>query len=111
MAKVKTQFVCTECGADFPKWAGQCSGCGVWNTLKEIRLDPVTTARTAARSANFAGADSAEIVCLDKISAVHQPRQQSGLTELDRVLGGGLVSGSVTLIGGDPGIGKSTLLL
>ncbi len=111
MAKAKTQYVCTECGADYPKWAGQCGECGVWNTLQEIRVAPAGSAKTAARSASFAGADSAEIVRLDKVTAGNEPRNTTGLTELDRVLGGGLVPGSVTLIGGDPGIGKSTLLL
>ncbi len=107
MAKVKTQFVCSDCGADYPKWAGQCMECNAWNTLQEIRL----ATKTSARSASFAGADTAEIICLDKIDMHDQPRQQTGLAELDRVLGGGLVPGSVTLIGGDPGIGKSTLLI
>ncbi len=111
MAKVKTQYVCTECGADYPKWAGQCGECGVWNSLQEIRLGPAATAKTAARGANFAGAEHSEIVRLDKVSANSRPRQTTGLKELDRVLGGGLVPGSVTLIGGDPGIGKSTLLI
>lgn len=111
MAKTKTQYVCSECGADYPKWAGQCGECGVWNSLQEVRLAPAKSAKTAGRSASFAGADSAEVVRLDKISADDQPRTTTGLQELDRVLGGGLVPGSVTLIGGDPGIGKSTLLI
>jgi len=107
MTKTKTQFVCTDCGADYPKWAGQCSECNAWNTLQEIRLAP----KSAARSASFAGTDTADVVRLDKINMQQQTRQQTGLLELDRVLGGGLVPGSVTLIGGDPGIGKSTLLI
>ncbi len=107
MAKAKTQFVCTECGADFPKWAGQCTECKAWNTLQEIRI----AGKTTARNTGFAGAGGAEIVQLDQVSMDSQPRQQTGLGELDRVLGGGLVPGSVTLIGGDPGIGKSTLLI
>lgn len=107
MAKVKTQFVCTDCGADYPKWAGQCSACRAWNTLQELRVAPAK----ASRAASFAGADSAQIVRLDQVKSESRVRQSTGLKELDRVLGGGMVSGSVTLIGGDPGIGKSTLLL
>ena len=107
MVKVKTQYVCTECGADFNKWGGQCSACKAWNTLQEFRMAP----KTNVRQASFAGTDSAEIVSLDKVDTERRPRLSIGIDELDRVLGGGLVAGSVTLIGGDPGIGKSTLLL
>lgn len=107
MVKVKTQYVCTECGAEHSKWGGQCNACKAWNTLQEFRAAPVK----AARQAGFAGADSAEVVTLDKVDMEQQPRLEIGIGELDRVLGGGLVAGSVTLIGGDPGIGKSTLLL
>ncbi len=103
MAKAKNQFVCQSCGAGSTKWAGQCTECGEWNTLVEGRGE-----RPARVSA---GAPGAEIRRLSEISAEDTPRQSTGLPEMDRVLGGGIVPGSVTLIGGDPGIGKSTLLM
>ena len=109
MSKVKTSYCCSACGASFPKWAGQCSDCGAWNTLTEA-----VAANTSApsRFANYAGdvADTG-IRPLSEVDAEHTERSATGLPELDRVLGGGLVHGSVVLIGGDPGIGKSTLLI
>ena len=112
MAKRKTAYVCTECGADFPKWAGQCGACGAWNSLSEFVTDPSTPAassRSAARS-GFAG-ELAAVQRLDQIELTETPRIGTGIGELDRVLGGGLVPGSAILIGGHPGAGKSTLLL
>ncbi|HUH59889.1 MAG TPA: DNA repair protein RadA [Candidimonas sp.] len=105
MAKSKTVFVCTECGAASPKWEGKCPHCGSWNTLHES-LD---TGMPAHRFAPLAGVSP--VRSLAEIEARELPRQPTGITEFDRVLGGGLVTGAVVLIGGDPGIGKSTLLL
>ncbi len=105
MAKAKSQYVCSECGGASPKWQGQCPQCSAWNTLVEA---PTQT----APSARFASiAQTAEVHSLGDIAATELPRESTGLTEFDRVLGGGIVPGGVVLIGGDPGIGKSTLLL
>lgn len=112
MAKTKTAYVCNECGADFPKWQGQCAACGAWNTLSEFRIGaaaPTGGARPANRS-GFAG-ETAAVRRLDEIEPGEAPRRPTGIGELDRVLGGGLVPGSAILIGGHPGAGKSTLLL
>ncbi len=105
-SKPKTRYRCSSCGNTQLKWAGQCGQCGEWNTLEE------EIAREPRKNDRFAGyAGSAEVVRLDQIDQSETPRISSGLSELDRVLGGGIVPGSVTLIGGDPGIGKSTLLM
>lgn len=112
MSKIKTAFVCNDCGADYNKWAGQCSACGGWNTLAEVRLGNSKKLRTSAgRKDGFAGAAGGGVQTLDQIALQEQPRINTGSAELDRVLGGGLVSGSAVLIGGNPGAGKSTLLL
>ena len=105
MAKTKSQYVCSECGGASPKWQGQCPQCGAWNTLVEAPLEAAPPARFASI------APTAEVHTLGEIAATELPRQSSGLPEFDRVLGGGVVPGGVVLIGGDPGIGKSTLLL
>lgn len=110
MAKAKMAFVCNDCGADYRKWQGQCSECQAWNTIVEIRLAPAKTARTEQFS-GFAGATTGKVQKLSDISLDDLPRFSSGMEEFDRVLGGGLVPGSVVLIGGHPGAGKSTLLL
>jgi DNA repair protein RadA/Sms len=107
MAKPKTVFVCSQCAAQFPKWAGQCADCGAWNSLHE----QTEAASKPARFVGYAGAAPAQVTKLGDVRAEARARQAIGLPELDRVLGGGLVAGSVTLLGGDPGIGKSTLLL
>ena len=110
MAKKKTAYVCTDCGADFPKWQGQCPACGAWNTLQEFVVDPATPqVRTSSRG-GYAGQLS-EVSNLGEIVLEDTPRISTGMAELDRVLGGGLVPGSAILIGGHPGAGKSTLLL
>ena len=110
MAKSKTVYACTECGAQFPKWTGQCQDCGDWNTLQEEASIPSTG--SLAKSARFEGfAPKAKVKQLKEVSLHATPRMSSGLQELDRVLGGGLVAGSIILLGGDPGIGKSTLIL
>ncbi len=108
MAKAKITFTCSDCGNVSPQWAGRCSECGGWNTLGES----VAAAKPAAgRFANWSGNSVAQVTPLSAVQADTQSRQSVGMQELDRVLGGGLVAGSVVLIGGDPGIGKSTLLL
>lgn len=109
MAKSKTRFVCTECGCESPKWQGQCPECGKWNTLVEEDVPEETPG--ANRYEKWAGGSDGDIIDLRDVQTRHQERISSGIGELDRVLGGGLVQGGVTLLGGDPGIGKSTLLL
>ncbi len=108
MAKAKRMYGCTECGSTFPKWAGQCGECGVWNTLVETMIEAGTSEKTGR--AGWAG-DQAELKTLAQVSVEEVPRFSTQSGELDRVLGGGLVDGSVVLLGGDPGIGKSTILL
>ena len=106
MAKPKSIYSCTECGATAPKWQGQCPGCGAWNTLVEAVAETAPTSRFAAISGSVG-----KLQVLSEISPREEPRMPTGIEEFDRVLGGGLVPGGVVLIGGDPGIGKSTLLL
>ncbi len=106
MAKIKTIYSCTECGATSPKWQGQCPGCNGWNTLVE------TVAEKAPTNSRFESlAPTARLLNLSEIEAREVERIATGVGEFDRALGGGLVNGAVVLIGGDPGIGKSTLLL
>ncbi|MCL1961554.1 MAG: DNA repair protein RadA [Desulfovibrionaceae bacterium] len=112
MAKDKTIFTCNECGASSPRWLGKCPGCGAWNSL----IESVAEAAPAAGKNRLGGAFSAlapgtGVLPLAEIEAVDVARWPTGQPELDRVLGGGMVAGGVALIGGDPGIGKSTLLL
>jgi DNA repair protein RadA/Sms len=102
MARAKTTFICESCGALSPKWQGQCAECGAWNTLVE---------GPGAERAPAGRAGEAAATRLAQLGEDDEPRIEIGLAELDRVLGGGLVAGSVILLGGDPGIGKSTLLL
>jgi DNA repair protein RadA/Sms len=104
--KTKQAFVCNQCGAEYKKWQGQCTECGDWNCITEIRISNAPAARTA-KFDGYAGAASG-----NKVQTLADvPRVSSGAGELDRVLGGGFVPGSVVLIGGNPGAGKSTLLL
>ena len=105
MAKPKTVYSCTECGGTSPKWQGQCPSCGAWNTLVETVATPAPV-----RFENVAGLRSA-VTPLASVKARENERIVTGLAEFDRVTGGGLVAGGVLLLGGDPGIGKSTLLL
>ena len=113
MAKAKTAYVCNECGASAGKWQGQCGECGAWNTMSEIVLEAAAgKAGGPARHGTWAGrVDTARVTALKEVSETAEVRVSTRIGELDRVLGGGLVEGSVVLVGGDPGIGKSTLLL
>src|SRR6185437_4916099 len=106
MTKSKPAHVCQNCGSGFPKWAGQCLHCGAWNSLIE---ETIQTTRHP-RHQSYAGSEPVLTQMID-VTLQAESRIESGLKELDRVLGGGLVIGSAVLIGGDPGIGKSTLLL
>src|SRR5271170_5296782 len=108
MAKSKEVFICQNCGASSPKWQGQCTSCGEWNTLV-AESQPARSRGAAKAGSRSAQADESSSLAAEAV--LEQPRLTTGSAELDRVLGGGLVVGSVTLIGGDPGIGKSTLML
>jgi len=107
MARDKSVYTCTACGGVSPKWLGKCPHCGEWNTLEES----VAEAPAATRHRYKAGASALPVATLSEIEAAEVDRLPTGLAELDRALGGGIVEGGVVLIGGDPGIGKSTLLL
>ncbi|OYQ79342.1 DNA repair protein RadA [Ignatzschineria sp. F8392] len=107
MSRAKTQFVCRDCGAIAPKWAGQCLECKAWNSIEEMVVE-----QTPTRLSGYSGtAGATGVQILTDVQKEKLTRFSTGLNELDRVLGGGLVFGSVVLIGGDPGIGKSTILL
>src|SRR5947207_11922809 len=107
MARPTTTFACSSCGHESPKWHGRCPGCGEWNTLVEERAAP------AMRSGSLGGRASKAVTPtpLREVEAAQVARLKTGIAELDRVLGGGIVPGSLVLIGGSPGIGKSTLTL
>jgi DNA repair protein RadA/Sms len=109
MAKIKRSYRCSDCGATTPQWAGQCSDCGAWNSLEEEVAKSTTNQATISKHTGYAGEQKSEVQQLGNIVSEQAARWTTGLPELDRVLGGGLVTGSVVLIGGDPGIGKSTL--
>src|SRR5687767_7833742 len=117
MAKVRTQFLCNNCGSVHPKWMGKCPDCGTWDSLEEYK-PPTPDARaanargvTAAAGATGDLAHGGEALSLAEIDEADIPRRATGIGEFDRVLGGGVVPGSAVLVGGEPGIGKSTLLL
>ncbi|HEU4843378.1 MAG TPA: DNA repair protein RadA [Burkholderiaceae bacterium] len=110
MAKVKTNYTCSDCGAISNKWTGQCAACQQWNTMVETVLE-APGANRYSNTQHQALAQTAPVLSLADIDAIDVPRFGTGIEEFDRVLGGGLVAGGVVLIGGDPGIGKSTLLL
>ncbi len=109
MPKTESAFVCNDCGADYRKWQGQCAECGQWNTVKEVRLAKKSKAGDAFRG--YAGGEASSTQLLKDVKLEDLPRFSSGMSEFDRVLGGGFVPGSVVLIGGHPGAGKSTILL
>ncbi|HEY5535949.1 MAG TPA: DNA repair protein RadA [Ignavibacteria bacterium] len=106
--KLKTKFVCQSCGYSSPKWSGKCPDCGLWNTMAEEIVD---TNKIKNERSSSLKAKSADIVLLSDVESQGEVRFKTGIEEFDRVLGGGIVPGSVVLIGGDPGIGKSTLML
>jgi len=113
MAKTRTQFLCNHCGSVHGKWIGKCPDCGTWDSLEEYKAPTpdarAERARGAAQTGNLA--HGGEALPLTEIDEAETPRQPTGIAEFDRILGGGIVPGSVVLIGGEPGIGKSTLLL
>jgi len=113
MAKDKTVYVCSNCGQESAKWIGKCPACGQWNTMKEMRVAPAAPAAFAGGAAAQAGhaLRKSRALHLSEISSHDDPRIDMHDQELNRVLGGGLVPGSIVLLGGEPGIGKSTLLL
>ena len=108
--KTKTAYVCSDCGSEYRKWQGQCVDCKAWNTLTEVRLGSATRSSPISRT-GFAAAVDWQIKTLSEITLDEIPRISTSVGELDLVLGGGLVPGSVILVGGEPGAGKSTLLL
>ena len=111
MAKSKSSYVCQQCGANFGKWSGQCAECGAWNSLVEAPTVSMPHHKPVTKKAsNYAGEQSS-VMPLNAVPMSLDTRLSTGVGEFDRVLGGGLVAGSVVLIGGDPGIGKSTILL
>ena len=111
-SKARTAYVCGECGAEHGKWQGQCAECGAWNTLSEIVLEPAAKGVASSRRSSWAGkVDPPKVTALKDVRHGEHVRASTGIGEFDRVLGGGLVEGAVVLVGGDPGIGKSTLLL
>ena len=109
MAKQKTAYVCSSCGYDSPKWIGKCPACGEWNTFKEVKLGTKTSVTT--KTLSLSAEDGGGIISMSQIQTGDEPRINLHDDELNRVLGGGLVPGSLTLLGGEPGIGKSTLIL
>ena len=113
VTKEKTVFVCRECGFDSPKWTGKCPSCGMWNTMveKTIRAEKPSATTSLRKSASGKADDAPQPETLDRIETTDEPRIDMRDAELNRVLGGGLVQGSIVLLGGEPGIGKSTLIL
>ncbi len=111
MAKSKTTFFCTECGNETPKWSGKCPACGAWNTIVEQETAPKTARTRSASSGRSSSFHIVKAISLTDIEGSHEIRFSTGMGELDRVLGGGAVKGSLVLVGGAPGIGKSTLML
>ena len=101
--KARTIFVCQECGGQTPRWAGRCPDCGQWNSLKEE-----SAVRPRSHGQRTVG-DKKSAMPINEVAVTKEPRLATGLTELDRVLGGGVVPGSIVLVGGDPGIGKNHL--
>jgi DNA repair protein RadA/Sms len=108
MAKLSLRYVCNECGAAQSKWMGRCPDCGRWHTL----IEEVTEGGSGAAKGTLSPSRPApKLYDIEDVDLAQRPRRSTGLPELDRVLGGGLVPGALVLVGGDPGIGKSTLLL
>src|SRR5213595_3591340 len=114
MPKNRTQFLCNSCGSVHPKWMGKCPDCGAWDALEEYKAptaDPRAASRTPGGAQTGDLIQGAAALTLDEIDEAEASRQPTGIGEFDRVLGGGVVPGSAVLVGGEPGIGKSTLLL
>ena len=109
MAKEKLVYVCEQCGQDSPKWVGKCPSCGAWNSFKQLHVSPSSAANTAP--AGISLPETSTVKPLRQVATRPEPRIDTGDTELNRVLGGGIVPGSLILLGGEPGIGKSTLIL
>ena len=110
MAKDKTAYVCSACGYDSPKWIGKCPACGEWNTFQEVKLGKTSAALRFSEGKGM-GDTASPLLTMSQIQTVSEPRINLFDNELNRVLGGGLVPGSLVLLGGEPGIGKSTLIL
>ena len=110
MAKEKTTYCCSACGYETPRWMGKCPGCNAWNTLEE-QAPKAAALSAAAKPIKQRPGTGAKALRLDEISEENAARRTTGIGEFDRVLGGGVVEGALMLVGGDPGIGKSTLLL
>ncbi len=111
MAKEKTAYVCSSCGYDSPKWIGKCPACGEWNTFAEVKFGKTRTTALSFASPEYSLASASSPISMSQIPTNDEPRINLLDDELNRVLGGGLVQGSLTLLGGEPGIGKSTLVL
>src|SRR5688572_12707481 len=115
MAKARVQFLCNSCGSVHPKWMGKCPDCGTWDSLEEYKTPTFDARKPAASAVGRSGtgdlARGADALTIDQIDADDAPRTPTGIGEFDRILGGGVVPGSAVLVGGEPGIGKSTLLL
>src|SRR5512132_923065 len=111
MPAVRTVHVCQQCGAESPRWSGQCPSCEAWNTLVETVVARPAAATRASRRGSIAALPVGTVAPITQVSSAEAERLVSGVGEVDRVLGGGFVPGSIVLFGGDPGIGKSTLLL
>ncbi|MDP4936334.1 MAG: AAA family ATPase, partial [Ilumatobacteraceae bacterium] len=110
MARLRLVYNCSDCGASYPKWTGKCTACGAWNSLVEDVEDPnANSIASLAAGMSLVPAGTPQLI--GEVDTTHGSPRSTGIGELDRVLGGGLVPGSVTLLGGEPGIGKSTLLL
>src|SRR5437660_11313380 len=110
MPKTRTKYICQQCGGEQNKWVGKCPDCGSWNTMEEVAEIPQSRRQVQLGNSTIAQGTHIPLV-LPQIKPLIQQRISVGYAEMDRVLGGGLVAGSLTLIGGEPGIGKSTLLL
>src|SRR3569623_1086569 len=114
MAKVRVQFLCNHCGSVHPKWMGKCPDCGTWDSLEEYKAPTEDARKPVGRAVGSATGDLAtagKALSLAEIDEADAPRRATGIGEFDRILGGGIVPGSAVLVGGEPGIGKSTLLL
>src|SRR4029078_7409935 len=114
MAKIRVQFLCNNCGSVHPKWMGKCPDCGTWDSLEEYKAPTEDARKPGPLGPAPATGDlthGAAPLPIDEIDSDDAPRTPTGISEFDRILGGGIVPGSAVLVGGEPGIGKSTLLL